>query len=173
MELRAKERKDKREQLKQTYEEKQRKAEEERKQVEARKEEERKKKLQLDKDLKKQAKLEEEKRKEEEAAELESEKIRIHEARQYYRRGLMIKYGIIPLLRNIELEKQEVEKAQSQNLKWIIRNGLSYLKTGVAESKLETRRRDDRMMYVAIRFHERNLIRDSFEGFFQLLESQR
>lgn len=169
--MRAKERKDKREQLKQAYDEKQRKAEEEKKQAEARKEEERKKKLQQDKDLKKQAKLEDAKRKEDEAAELENERIRIHEARQYYKRGLMIRYGIIPLLKNIEIEKQEMEKARSQNIKWIQRNGLTLLRAGVLESKLETKRRDDRMMYVAIRFHERNLIRNSFEGFFQLLEN--
>lgn len=173
MEQRAKERKDRREQLRQAYEEKQRKADEERRQAEARREDERKKVVLQEKEAKKALKSEELRRKEQERAELEREKARIHEARQYYKRGLMIKYGIIPLLKNVETEKEELKKAQAQNLKWILRNGLGYLKLAMSEIKLEAKRRDDRMMYVAIRFHERNLLRNAFEGIYQLLESLR
>lgn len=47
--------------------------------------------------------MEEAKKKEEERLELEREKQRLQEARDYYKRGLMIKYGIIPLSKNVEM----------------------------------------------------------------------
>ena len=43
----------------------------------------------------------------------------------------------------------------------------------MSEIKLEAKRREDRMMYIAIRFHERNLLRNSFEGFYLLFETLR
>ena len=58
MEERAKSRKDKRDQLKKTYEEKQKKIEEERRAAEAKKEEERRKKLADEKEAKRAGKME-------------------------------------------------------------------------------------------------------------------
>ena len=47
------------------------------------------------------------------------------------------------------------EAADSQRVKWVMRNMLVWLKQGVEESKLEERRREQRMEYVAIRYCER------------------
>lgn len=47
------------------------------------------------------------------------------------------------------------EAADSQRVKWVLKNGLSWLRLGVEESKLEERRREQKMEYFAIRYCER------------------
>ena len=51
--------------------------------------------------------LEEARKKEEERLEAERELQRIQEAREYYKRGLIIKYVIIPLAKNVEMVKDK------------------------------------------------------------------
>jgi hypothetical protein len=57
--------------------------------------------------MKRQARAEEAKRKEEERVEIEREQQRITEAREYYKRGIIIKYVLIPLAKNVEMVKDK------------------------------------------------------------------
>ena len=57
--------------------------------------------------MKKQVKAEEAKKKEEERLEIEREQQRIKEAREYYKRGIIIKYVLIPLAKNVEIVKDK------------------------------------------------------------------
>jgi hypothetical protein len=107
MEERAKQRKDKRDLLKQQYVEKINKQAEEKKLAVVKAEEERKKKLLDEREMKKQMKAEEARKREEAERELEREQERIREAREYYKRGLIIKYVIIPLAKNVEKAKDK------------------------------------------------------------------
>jgi hypothetical protein len=42
---------------------------------------------------------------------MERERLRLEEARAYYRRGLMIKYGIIGLAKNVEMAREKEQRA--------------------------------------------------------------
>lgn len=86
---------------------------------------------------------------------LEREKQRLQEAREYYNRSLLIKYGIWAFAKNIERNRMLEDAADSQRAKWVMKNGLKCMKAGVEESKLEERRREQRMEYIAIRYWER------------------
>jgi hypothetical protein len=57
--------------------------------------------------MKRQVKAEEAKKKEEERLEIEREQQRIKEAREYYKRGIIIKYVLIPLAKNVEIVKDK------------------------------------------------------------------
>ena len=57
--------------------------------------------------MKRQVKAEEAKKKEEEILEIEGEQQRIKEAREYYKRGIIIKYVLIPLAKNVEIVKDK------------------------------------------------------------------
>jgi hypothetical protein len=107
MEQRAKERKDRRDHLKSQYIEKVNKQAEEKKLAVIQAEEQRKKKILDEKEMKRQAKAEEAKKKEEERLEIEREQQRITEAREYYKRGIIIKYVLIPLAKNVEMVKDK------------------------------------------------------------------
>ena len=45
----------------------------------------------------------------------------------------MIKYGIIPLLKNVEEAHENRNKADMQCEKWVMKNGLIWLKKGIKE----------------------------------------
>ncbi len=55
--------------------------------------------------MKKQVKIEEAKRRAEEQLLIDEMNRRIDEARAYYRRGLIIKYGLIPFSNNVSMNK--------------------------------------------------------------------
>jgi hypothetical protein len=57
--------------------------------------------------MKRQVKVEEAKKKEEERLEIEREQQRIKEAREYYKRGIIIKFVLIPLAKNVEIVKDK------------------------------------------------------------------
>ena len=57
--------------------------------------------------MKRQIKAEEARKKEEEKQEIEREQLRLKEAREYYKRGIIIKYVIIPLAKNVEIVKDK------------------------------------------------------------------
>jgi hypothetical protein len=131
MEMRAKQRQDRRAEMKREQQEKERIRLEERRREEAAKEEERKKKAEEEKQAKRAVKEEEAKKKEEEKRELEREKKRLDEAREYYKRGLMIKYGLVPLGKNVERAREAEYQADGQYIKWIKLNGLIYIRLAV------------------------------------------
>ena len=70
-------------------------------------EEQRKKKILDEKEMKRQIKAEEARKKEEEKQEIEREQLRLKEAREYYKRGIIIKYVLIPLAKNVEIAKDK------------------------------------------------------------------
>ena len=88
-------------------------------------------------------------KKEEEKAELERERARIEEARDYYRRGLLIKYGFVPFARNVERTREAEFQADLLRTKWNTKNGLLWLRKSVAQSKIDEKMRVDRMEYTA------------------------
>jgi hypothetical protein len=57
--------------------------------------------------MKRQVKAEEAKKKEEERLEIEREQQRIKEARESYKRGIIIKFVLIPLAKNVEIVKDK------------------------------------------------------------------
>lgn len=77
--------------------------------------------------MKRQVKAEEAKKKEEERLEIEREQQRIKEAREYYKRGIIIKYVLIPLAKNVEIVKDKEFFADVQYVTWVKKNGLLYL----------------------------------------------
>jgi hypothetical protein len=87
--------------------------------------------------MKRQAKVEEAKKKEEERLEIEREQQRITEAREYYKRGIIIKYVLIPLAKNVEMVKDKEFFADVQYVTWVKRNGLLFLNRAVYLSKIE------------------------------------
>lgn len=72
------------------------------------------------------------KKEEEKKKELEIERIKMVNAKQYYERGLLIKFGISRLLKNVELQKQKYKTAEDQNKKWIKINGWAIFKDGMS-----------------------------------------
>lgn len=62
--------------------------------------------------------MEEMRRAEEIKAAEERERERLQEAREYYKRGLLIKYGIVPLARNVEMVREAELKADTLRQVW-------------------------------------------------------
>lgn len=158
MELRAKERKEKRDQLDKIYEEKKKKAEEEKRQVELRKEEDKRKKIQEEREIKIQKKKEEAKRLEQIQKEQDILEAKINNAREYYKRGLMIKYVILPLTRIVEMRKAKEQKAEEFRIRWQQKNGLRYLKLGVYLQKMDEQMRLESMMNDEKHFSEYQIL---------------
>ena len=96
-------------------------------------EEERKRQKQLSLQAKRTVKEEEARLREERDRERQEEERRIEEARQYYRRGLLIRYGIVPLCRAVEATRDMEVAADQQYIKWIKVNALENLKLGHKE----------------------------------------
>ena len=119
MEERAKQRKEKRELLKQRYEEKRQAELALKKEQEAKKEEEYRQRLEAEKEAKKQAKLEEARRKEQTKEQAEELRIKMIAAAQYYDQQLLIKYGIIPLANLMVIARYKERQAILQNRKAI------------------------------------------------------
>jgi ribulose-5-phosphate 4-epimerase/fuculose-1-phosphate aldolase len=119
-------------------------------------EEERARKIKEEKDAVRRRKLEDQRLKEEAKAAAERERLRLQEAREYYQRGLLIKYGMVALGKNVESARMLEEAADSQRVRGLLRQGLRWLKAGAEESRLEARRREQKMEYIAIRYAERN-----------------
>lgn len=71
---------------------------------------------------------------------------------------LLIKYGIWAFAKNVERARMLEEAADSQRVRWVLKNGLKCLRLAVEESKLEERRREQKMEYIAIRYSERSLM---------------
>ncbi len=97
MEIRAKERADKREILKQQQDEKKKRLEEEKLELARAQEEQVKHKIQQEKEQRLQAKLEEQRKKEALAQLNEIIAAKLNAAAHYYHQQLMIKYIILPL----------------------------------------------------------------------------
>lgn len=76
-------------------------------------------------------------KKEEERLEIEREQQRIKEAREYYKRGIIIKYVLIPLAKNVEIVKDKEFFADVQYVTWVKKNGLISLKRAVYLAKIE------------------------------------
>lgn len=87
--------------------------------------------------MKRQLKAEEERKKEEERKETERELQRIKEAREYYKRGIIIKYVLIPLSKNVEIAKDKEFFADVQYVTWVKKNGIIQLKRAAYLSKIE------------------------------------
>lgn len=80
-------------------------------------------KIKEEKDHKRALKLEELRKQEEAKQLLEREKQRLQEARDYYNRSLLIKYGIWAFAKNVERARMLEEAAESQRVKWVLKNG--------------------------------------------------
>ena len=78
-------------------------------------------------------KEEEARAKEERDRERLEEERRLEEARAYYRRGLLIRYGIVPLSRGVECARDRESRADQQYIKWIKIHALENLKLGLRE----------------------------------------
>lgn len=135
--------------MKRAQDEKAREREEERRREDEAREEERRKRAIEEKEAKRAVKEEEARRKEEEKRQIEREKKRMEEAREYYKRGLMIRYGMVPLGKNVERAREAECQADEQYIMWIKKNGLSYLRIGLAEIKAEVKREEAKMLLVA------------------------
>ena len=83
--------------------------------------------------IKRSQKEEEARLKEEKERERKEEERRIEEARQYYRRGLMIKYGVVPLCRNVERTREAEMTADELYIKWVKKYGMIYYRLGLKE----------------------------------------
>lgn len=78
------------------------------------------------------AKKKEEQRKIEEAKKAqEIEQLKIKNAKQYYERGLMIKYVMVPLGKLIEIRDMNMKKSDSFRKIWTQKNGLSFIRLGI------------------------------------------
>ena len=75
--------------------------------------------------------------KEDKEKERREEEKRIDEARAYYRRGLMIKYGIVPMCKEVERAREAEMLADEHYLKWVKKHGLVFLRLGIKEQKAE------------------------------------
>ncbi|CDW77766.1 UNKNOWN [Stylonychia lemnae] len=156
MEIRAKDRKNKRQELDKVYEEKRKKAEEDKRLEELKKEEEKKKKLQDERDQKRARIREANQKIEEEKKQKEVEFLKLKNAKEYYNRGLIIKYVILPLSKLVDLASEKALKADLHNLKRIKRNGLSLLKEGLMVQSLEEEQKINKLNRIADRFFEVN-----------------
>lgn len=115
MEERARVRKERRDQLKQKYEEKRHKELLEKQAEDKRKEEEAQKRLLDEREARKLAKLEEAKAKEQAKKEAEEFRQRLLAADKYYAEQLTIKYGIIPFAQLIAIGRYKERQAIIRN----------------------------------------------------------
>jgi len=52
----------------------------------------------------------------------------------------MIKYGIVPMCKEVERVRMEEMKADEQYIRWVKRNGVMLLRNGLEEQRAEVRR---------------------------------
>jgi len=52
----------------------------------------------------------------------------------------MIKYGIVPMCKEVERVRMEEMKADEQYIRWVKRNGVMLLRIGLEEQRAEARR---------------------------------
>jgi hypothetical protein len=106
---------------------------------------------------KKAVKEEEMRVKEEREREAREESKRIEEARQYYRRGLMIKYGMVPLCKEVERVREAEMAADELYIKWIKINAMRNMLKGLEEQREELKRMEAKKMLVAKLFYLKSL----------------
>ncbi len=61
----------------------------------------------------------------------------------------MIKYGIVPMCKEVERVRVAEYAADGQCMKWIKRNVLRYLRAGLEEQRNELKRLENKKMLVA------------------------
>eukprot|EP00347_Sterkiella_histriomuscorum_P024200 403331963 len=159
MEQRAKERKDKRDQLDKIYQEKRQKQEEEKIQAMLKIEEEKKKKIQQEREAKIMRKKEEMQKLEEAKKLQELEQLKLKNAREYYNRGLMIKYVMLPLGQLVDLAQNKMLKASQHDLYRIKRKGLRQLIDSVRQQKYEEQLKQDQQERMADRLYQINTLK--------------
>lgn len=93
------------------------------------------------------------KKEEERKKGIELEKLKMSNAKQYYERGLIIKYGILRLLKNVQIEKDKKKEADEQRNRWVLRNGFMMFKDGMQNWLLEEEERIYRLSKIALRFN--------------------
>ena len=59
------------------------------------------------------------------------EEIKIQNAREYYNRGILIKYGMIPFGKVVEEAKAKMYRAKDHDLRRIKRQGIRWIRQGV------------------------------------------
>lgn len=96
------------------------------------------------------------KKEEERKKGIELEKLKMSNAKQYYERGLIIKYGILRLLKNVQIEKDKKKEADEQRNRWVLRNGFMMFKDGMQNWLLEEEERIYRLSKIALRFNSVN-----------------
>ena len=96
------------------------------------------------------------KKEEERKKGIELEKLKMSNAKQYYERGLIIKYGILRLLKNVQFEKDKKKEADEQRNRWVLRNGFMMFTDGMQNWLLEEEERIYRLSKIALRFNQVN-----------------
>lgn len=67
----------------------------------------------------------------------------------------MIKYGIVPMCKEVERVRVEEMAADEQYIRWVKRNGLLLLRIGIEEQRAEVRRLDAKKVLVAkLQYHK-------------------
>jgi hypothetical protein len=59
----------------------------------------------------------------------------------------------------VEATRYKEDAADIQKSRWIMKNGIFWLRKGLCEFRQEEERRQNRNMHIAIRFNQRNILR--------------